>query len=91
MSYQFTYNTRQAVYLLDRNIISLIRNVNSGKLPTDDNKKLMLEQLKDKDKKENLFSPMTSIAEGNQKRIMNEEEFRTVIDNDAAAIESFFQ
>ena len=79
LSHQFTLRTRPIVYLLDRNIVSLIRSVNAGKVPVDDNQRRMLEWLRTSDKKENFFSPMISLAEGNQKGIMSGEQFRAVI------------
>jgi hypothetical protein len=91
ISHQFTLRTRPIVYLLDRNIVSLIRSVNAGKVPADDNQRRMFEWLRTSDKKENFFSPMTSLAEGNQKGIMSGEQFRAVILSESASIGTFFK
>ena len=90
ISCQFTIRARQTIYLLDRNVVSLIKSVNSGKQTKDDNQKSMLEWLRSHDTRDNLFSPMTSIAEGDQKGIMDSDQFRSVILSEASSIGSFF-
>src|ERR1700744_6288838 len=86
ISCRFTHCTRQIVYLLDRNIVSLIKDANVGKSPRGEIQRLMLENLRRLDSKVNFFSPMTSIAERNKKGIMDREQFCAVILDEAETI-----
>lgn len=63
---------KKYLYLLDRNIISFIKEFNEGKLkPNDERKKEYIEQLnKIKRLKEKvIITPISSIFEGNLKRV----------------------
>ena len=88
MNKLITYNLEQAVknvYLMDRNIISIIDKFNNGiKLREDQYKILVL--LRQRDRKSNLFSPLLAIMEGQSGRPEDENEILKTISNDIEKI-----
>ena len=66
------------VIILDRNVISLIKDVNSGKVISDSNKLNMLSQLRELDIPENKISSIFSIIEGQKGRVETLEEKESV-------------
>ena len=69
------------VIILDRNVISLIKDVNSGKVISDSNKLNMLSQLRELDIPENKISSIFSIIEGQKGRVETLEEKKKVLPN----------
>jgi len=90
LHHSFSINKRINLYLLDRNIVSVIKGVNAGHLPDREDKVAIIEELRSLDRAPNFFSPMTSITEGNMRGAMTKAQFRAVIDDEAAALKNFF-
>ncbi|WP_323635840.1 hypothetical protein [Pectobacterium polaris] len=73
------------IYLMDRNIISIIDKFNNGrKLRKDQYEILVL--LRQRDRKSNLFSPLLAIMEGQSGRPENEIEILKTINDDVEKI-----
>lgn len=88
--------TVKIIYLLDRNVVNIIKtycNGNQMRFDGKDNahKKEMLEFLKTIDTKENAISPLFSIVEGQKGRQENTEEKENCLEKEATAINSFFK
>ncbi|WP_109859344.1 hypothetical protein [Aggregatibacter segnis] len=79
------------VIILDRNVINLIKEVNSGKEIIDPNKQNMLLQLQKLDVPENKISPIFSIIEGQKGRVETLEEKERVAQIETAALKTFFK
>ncbi|QIA77384.1 hypothetical protein [Rodentibacter caecimuris] len=80
-----------SVIILDRNVINLIKEVNSGKIITDSNKLDMLQQLQNLDLPQNRISPIFSIIEGQKGRIENFQEKRDTAKIETTELEVFFK
>ncbi|HHV7163174.1 TPA: hypothetical protein ACUM3E_001222, partial [Haemophilus influenzae] len=78
------------VIILDRNVISLIKDVNSGKVISDSNKLNMLSQLRELDIPENKISSIFSIIEGQKGRVETLEEKESVAQLETTALKIFF-
>ena len=79
------------VIILDRNVISLIKDVNSGNVISDSNKLNMLSQLRELDIPENKISPIFSIIEGQKGRVETLEEKESVAQLETTALKIFFK
>ena len=79
------------VIILDRNVISLIKEVNSGKEIIDNNKLNMLSQLKELDVPRNKISPIFSIIEGQKGREESFEEKRNTAEIETNELKKFFK
>lgn len=85
--------TLKTIYLLDRNVVDVIKTYCNGNQTRfdDKNKKEMLEFLKTIDTKENAISPLFSIVEGQKGRQENTEEKENCLEKEATAVNSFFK
>ncbi len=79
------------IYLLDRNIVSIIKNSVDQKPEYDNNKIRMLAKLKSKDTKNNDFSALLSILEGQKGRIENKEELKETLIYECNYLKKFFK
>lgn len=79
------------VIILDRNVISLIKEANLGKVISDSNKLNMLSQLNELDIPENKISPIFSIIEGQKGRKESFEEKRNTAEIETDELKKFFK
>lgn len=79
------------IILLDRNVISLIKDINSGKAITDSNKLCMADRLRKLDSSENKISPIFSIIEGQKGRPENLQEKEETAEIETAELRKFFK
>lgn len=75
--------------LLDRNILSIIKEYNKNKL-VDSGKLKLAQLLKDYDREENFISVIFTVIEGNKARKENEEEKARTLVSDSLALQEFF-
>ena len=78
------------VYFLDRNIVSIIKNSNSGISAKDKNKFELLKKLRQIDRKKSFITPMLSIMEGEKARLQAHDEVKKLLDDELSACEKFF-
>jgi hypothetical protein len=78
-------------FLLDRNVVTLLKHKNSTNNNLDKNHRRMLNFLKKNDLSENIFSPILSITEGQTGSIQNAEDFLQVAKREGAAVRNFFK
>jgi len=78
-------------FLVDRNVLSIIKNSNSGK-PTEDKEKfMMLRKLRKIDMHNNFITPLVSIIEGQIGKIESDQETRETAKREANAMKTFFK
>ncbi|WP_434716932.1 hypothetical protein P5X00_14575 [Paraburkholderia sp. A2RO-4L] len=78
------------VFLLDRNVVSLIKSAVDGRVPTDAKKRAFLDGLRALDLPENSFSPLLSLMEGEKGREDSAEEKAECLEKETEAIGRFF-
>ena len=78
------------IYLLDRNVISLIKESNNHRRQTDNNKINMLSRLRKIDRKTSFISPILSIIEGQTGSAESPEKIKKTIEVEASALKKFF-
>jgi hypothetical protein len=83
--------TNRKFYLLDRNVISLIRDRNNGKKQTDSNKISMLNRLNKIDRKRSFISPFLSVIEGKTGKSESIDEIKKTILTDSKTLTTFFK
>lgn len=81
----------KTIYFLDRNIISVIKDRNSGKAITDENKKNILDNLNKIDCSSSIVTPILSLIEGRHGRLENVGEIPDTVKSELAALEIFFK
>ncbi len=79
------------IIVLDRNVISLIKEYNSGKNLTDELKVQMLADLKVLDLKGNSITPLFSIFEGQKGRPESVDEKEETVNKEAVQVAKFFK
>ena len=80
----------KTIYLLDRNVVSLIKDSNNNKQQTDKNKISMLNRLRKIDRKTSSISPMLSIIEGQTGSAESPDKMTETIKVEALALKKFF-
>ncbi len=78
------------ILVLDRNVVSLIKDANSQKKQSSTEQVQMLRKLKTNDRKVTSITPMLSIIEGQKGRKESEEEMEETIHKEANALKVFF-
>ena len=78
-------------YLLDRNIISLIKDSNKGKRQKNIEKIKILNKLRKMDRNNSFITPILSIIEGQIGKIESDEETKTTLKKETAEIKKFFK
>ena len=88
-----TYEDRimPKIILLDRNVISLIKDINSGKAITDSNKLCMVDRLRKLDSSKNKISPIFSIIEGQKGRLESLQEKEETAEIETDELRKFFK
>lgn len=80
------------IYLLDRNVVNLIKDYQAGKLASNnDNKSKMLQELKSIDCAESYISPLLSIIEGEKGRLDSKEEKNACLRKETLCVSKFFE
>jgi hypothetical protein len=79
------------VYLLDRNVVSLIKYYNAKGRPRDREKRIFLNHLERLDRGGNFISPLIAINEGQRSAPESAEEFRVTARDESAAVGKFFR
>jgi len=78
------------IYLLDRNVVSIIKDSNSEK-PQKGKKLELLNKIRFRDDKRSIFSPLLSILEGQHGRRETKEEINATIEKESKHIKTFFK
>lgn len=78
------------ILVLDRNVVSLIKDANSQKKQSRTEQVKMLRKLKRNDRKVISITPIISIIEGQKGRKESEQEMEETIDKEANALKDFF-
>ena len=80
------------IYLLDRNVVNLIKSYQAGKRVFDDeNKRQMIQKLKSIDCVKSCISPLLSIIEGEKGRIDSKEEKNECLRKETLCVSKFFK
>ena len=79
------------IYLLDRNVISLIKDCNNLKRQNDKKKINMLNRLRKIDRSTSFISPMISIIEGQTGSAESTDKMKKTIEVEALVLEKFFR
>lgn len=87
----YNLNDTVNIFILDRNVISVIKSTLLGKTIKEKHKIDMLDLLKALDVRGNLFTVIASITEGQSARQETREEFVKSIEDDTGALKSFFR
>ncbi|MCX5541471.1 hypothetical protein M3A49_18530 [Paraburkholderia sp. CNPSo 3076] len=85
------YVQTKALFLLDRNVISLIKHAIAGRAQPDPKKQAYLEWLRTLDVPEHSLSPLLSIMEGEKKGEDSTEEKAACLETETGAIGQFFR
>ncbi|EGR1226466.1 hypothetical protein EBM84_24435 [Vibrio parahaemolyticus] len=78
-------------YLLDRNIVSVIKDAVDAKPQRTNDKTMMLKKLRGIDRRTNFISTMLSVREGQIGKHESEEETKRTIDKEADYLASFYK
>ncbi len=84
-------NMNRKFYLLDRNIVSIIKDANKRKPQNRNDKVKMLSRLKTIDRKRSFVSPMLSIMEGQTGKIESPELIKATLEKESKIIAQFFR
>lgn len=85
------FSKTKTVYFLDRNIISIIKDANVGKIIDDQNKKDILSHLYKIDSINSIITPMFSLFEGQHGRIEYDNEVFDTVDKELNVLKNFFK
>ena len=92
INYGITQNLpTKTLYFLDRNIISIIKDINSRKEIKDDDKKKFSQELRNLDCKSNIFTPIFSLFEGEHGRMESSDEISKTVEKEVEALIYFFR
>lgn len=81
---------KKKIFLLDRNIISLVKNSNRRKVQVDRDKIMMLNRPKKIDRSTSFITPLVSIIEGQTGSSESVEKMKKTIEVEATALAIFF-
>lgn len=79
------------VYFLDRNVISIIKDINEGRTIDDQNKLDILDSLNNIDFENSIITPMFSLFEGQHGRIECVNEIPSTVAKEVDALKKFFK
>ncbi|MGF7191823.1 hypothetical protein JOE11_004896 [Robbsia andropogonis] len=80
----------QTLFLLDRNVVSVIKDEVAGRKQKGENEQRMLESLKEKDAPQYAFSPLVSLTEGEHGREDGRAEKIKQLEKETAVVARFF-
>lgn len=86
---RFTKPSKRRIFFLDRNFISVIKDVNAEKVISAD-KKDILSKLKEIDRRENIITPILSLFEGEHGRLDSESEIEHIVSKETYHVKNFF-
>lgn len=88
---KFTKPSGKCIFFLDRNIISMIKDINLGKDMSDEHKQDILDKLNRIDQRENIITPILSVFEGEHGRLDTEDEIKNTVKKETYVLKNFFK